>query len=167
MDVLNVAEPRAPLLTAAEYQAYARKLADLREIRDRDLPALLRDARGFVASDAAEEIAQIQEDYAVVEERIARLEELIRSAQVVRSDAPPDVVSLGRTVHVKYLRTGAVTSYRVAGVPSIEKGAVSAASPIGRALLGRSPGDLVAVDLPAGRVENLRILAVRPEEDPG
>src|SRR5690242_10172361 len=37
---------------------------------------------------------------------------------------------------------------------------VSARSPVGRALMGRRAGDVVSVDLPSGRVEALRIVAV-------
>jgi transcription elongation factor GreA len=167
MDVIDVEEPQAPLLTPAEYGAYLRRLEDLREIRDRDLPELMRDARSFVASDAAEEVVQIQEDFAVVDGRIARLEELIRTARVVHA-GPADVVCPGRTVEVEYLRTATVTSYRVAGTPpTSDIGTASAASPMGRAIIGRCAGDLVTVRLPAGRVEQLRILAVRRGVDPG
>ena len=49
----------ASLLTRADYDQYRAQLEELRRVRDRDLPELLRDARGFVASDAEEEIAQI------------------------------------------------------------------------------------------------------------
>jgi len=36
-----------PLLTQSEYAEYTAQLAELRRVRDRDLPGLLRDARGF------------------------------------------------------------------------------------------------------------------------
>ena len=42
----------ASLLTRADYDQYRAHLEELRRVRDRDLPELLRDARGFVASDA-------------------------------------------------------------------------------------------------------------------
>jgi transcription elongation factor GreA len=154
-----------PLLTPEEYERYGEELARLREIRDRDLRDLLRQARTFVANDAAEEVVQIQEDQAVVGARIERLEDLLATAQVIDGNAAPQVVTLGRSVEVEYLRTGKVASYLVAGVlPSpAGGGTVSAASPIGAALMGRSPGDIVAVELPRGRVEDLRIVSVRQE----
>src|SRR5687767_12437539 len=94
----------APLLTPKEYQRYAEELARLREIRDRDLPDLLREARTFVANDAAEEVIQIREDQAVVDARIGRLAELLATAQVIDGDAMPAVVTLGRSVEIEYLR---------------------------------------------------------------
>lgn len=151
-----------PLLTAEEHQSYLEELHRLREVRDRDLPGLLRDARTFVASDAAEEVIQIHEDQAVVNARIAHLTELLRRASIVADDESPHLVSLGRSVEVEYVGSGKVVTYHVAGIPA-HNGArtVSAGSPIGAALLGRSAGDLVAVELPSGRVEHLRVLSVQ------
>jgi transcription elongation GreA/GreB family factor len=37
---------------------------------------------------------------------------------------------------------------------------VSVRSPVGRALMGRRAGDVVAIELPSGRVESLQIVAV-------
>ena len=153
----------SPLLTAVEYDGYVEELRRLRAIRDRDLPGLLREARTFVASDAAEEIVQIHEDQAGVDARIGRLEELLSLARVIDGDVAPNVVTLGRCVEVEYVRTGAVATFRIAGALTASgQGTVSAASPIGKALMGRSPGDLVAAELPRGRVERLRILSVVP-----
>ena len=155
-----------PLLTPQEFERYGEELERLRAIRDRDLPDLLREARTFVANDAAEEVIQIHEDQAVVNARIGRLEELLSTAQVIDGDLAPDVVTLGRNVEVEYLRTGKVANYLIAGVPpsSAGDGTVSAASPIGAALMGRSPGEIVAVELPRGRIENLRIVSVWRDE---
>ena len=131
-------------------------------MRDRDLPGLLRDARGFVASDAEEEIAQIREDHVFVETRIARLEALLRDAHVIDDGEAPGMAFPGRVVEVEYTRSGKLASYRIggAGGPST----VSAGSPVGQALIGRAAGDVVAVDLPGGRVEELRIVAVARAE---
>jgi transcription elongation GreA/GreB family factor len=47
---------------------------------------------------------------------------------------------------------------------SVGHDVVSAGSPVGRALLGRAPGETVVVELPRGRVERLAILGVSPAE---
>jgi len=152
------------LFTAAEVEAHREELERLLEIRDRDLPRLRRHVRGFVASDVAEEIVQIQEDLAVVEQRISWLEETLREARIV-TDVEDGVVSVGRLVEVEYQGSGRVAAYHVTGSAlSAGPGSLSAGSPVGRALMGRVAGDVVAADLPTGRVEHLRILAVRPSE---
>jgi transcription elongation factor GreA len=150
-----------PLLTPEEHQSYRDELNRLCEVRDRDLPELLREARTFVADDAAEEVIQIHEDHAVVNARIAHLRELLNTASIVSGVAEPEVVAPGRSVEIEYVRGGKVVTYRMTGTPAhLGAHTVSAGSPIGSALLGRSTGDTVAVELPAGRVEHLRILRV-------
>ena len=152
----------ASLLTRADYEQHRAQLEELRRVRDRDLPELLRDARGFVASDAEEEIAQIRDDHVFVDARIAHLEALLRDAQVVADGEAPDVALPGRVVDVEYTRTGKLASYRIASTGSTaHPGTVSAGSPVGQGLIGRARGDLVSVDLPNGRAEELRIVAVR------
>jgi transcription elongation factor GreA len=149
-------------MTPEEYESYGEELGRLREMRDRELPGLFRDARTFVASDVTEEIIQIQKDQAVIGARIGRLQELLAAAQIVDGGAAPGIVTLGRVVEVEYVRTKRVATYLLVGVPPPSgSGAVSAGSPIGAALIGRSTGDIVAVELPNGRVENLHILSVR------
>ena len=92
----------ASLLTRADYDQYRAQLEELRRVRDRDLPELLRDARGFVASDAEEEMAQIREDHVFVESRIAHLEALLHDAHVISDSDAPGVAFPGRVVDVEY-----------------------------------------------------------------
>jgi transcription elongation GreA/GreB family factor len=151
------------LLTATEFAAYERELERLREDRSRKLPELMREARSFVAADAAEEIAQIEERQAVIDARIARLADLLSRATVVSDGQATDVVTLGSTVELEYERTKRRVRYRLTGAATgAGSGAVSAASPVGRALMGRHAGELVSAHLPGGRVEPLRIVAITP-----
>jgi transcription elongation factor GreA len=156
----------ASLLTRGDYEQYRAQLEELRRVRDRDLPDLLRDARGFVASDAEEEIAQIRDDHVFVDARIAHLEALLRDAHVVADGEAPDVAFPGRVVDVEYTRDGRLATYRIAGAGSTARpGTVSAGSPVGQGLIGRARGDLVSVELPNGRAEELRIVAVRRDDE--
>jgi transcription elongation factor GreA len=147
-------------MTAEEHAAGRRELERLRDVRARRVPERLRAARAFVSADAEEEIAQIRAEQAVMDRRIAALEETLARATVVgRPDA--DVVGLGSTVEVRYERTGLRAGYRVGGAPGASDGAsVSARSPIGAALLGGRAGEVVEAELPGGRRERLEILAV-------
>jgi transcription elongation factor GreA len=155
----------ASLLTRADYERYQGHLDELRRVRDRDLPELLRDARGFVASDAEEEIAQIREDHVFVQARIAHLEALLRDAHLVDDGEAPGIACPGRVVDVEYTRNGKLATYRIAGAGRAGgPGTVSAGSPVGQGLIGRGRGDLVSIDLPNGRAETLRIVDVRRDD---
>src|SRR5919202_5897260 len=84
-----------PIIGASELAEYELELDRLRAIRDRDVTDRMRRARGFVGADAAEEIAHIQEDNAVIDARIAWLQDLLRTATVL-PDGPADgVATLG------------------------------------------------------------------------
>ena len=146
------------VLGASEFAEYERELDRLRAIRTRDLPDRMRQARG---ADAAEEIAHIEEDQAVIRARIARLEDVLRTAIVLPVGPAEGVATLGCTVEVEYERTGRSARYRLSGIASGgDPSSVSARSPVGRALMGRRAGDVVSVELPSGGVEALRILAI-------
>jgi transcription elongation factor GreA len=165
MDTAKPQQTAPRPLAVAERAACVLRLEELRTIRDRDLPRLLREARAFLIPNT-EEIAQIRHDLHAVTSEIERLEQLLRTARIAPEDQLPDIVALGRPVDVEYVRTGRVQRYVIAdGPPSPGTTIVSAASPIGRALVGRSPGDVVAVSMPAGYVEDLRILSVRTGDD--
>src|SRR5436853_294757 len=145
--------PDAVLLTQREYARHREQLDALRRVRDSELPRLLRDARTYVLNDAIEEIAQIEEDDAIAQARISKLQDLLDGATVVPDDAvDDDVVTVGRTVEVLYMRSGQTASFGVAGTArSGGPRTVSARSPVGQAIMGRSRGDVVAVELPGDR----------------
>jgi transcription elongation factor GreA len=149
------------LMSASEHERHRAELERLRNGRDLELQDLLRDARTYVASDAVEEILQIEEDDAVLQSRITRLQQLLDDAEIVPDDAAEDVVALGRSVDVEYVRSGRHKTFVLVGTvePGVA-GAVSASSPVGQALMGRTAGEVVTALLPVGRAEDLLILAV-------
>ena len=103
---------------ASELVQYELELDRLRGVRADDLPDRMRRARGFVGADAAEEIAQIQGDRAVIDARIAWLEDLLRAATVLPEGPADGVATLGCAVEVEYERTGRRASYWLSGIAS-------------------------------------------------
>jgi transcription elongation GreA/GreB family factor len=71
------------------------------------------------------------------------------------------VVVIGSTVLVEDLDSGAVSQYRLASAHhSPGPDTISAASPMGRALVGATPGTIVTVELPNGRSRSVRLAEV-------
>jgi transcription elongation GreA/GreB family factor len=130
------------LLTAAEHAA-----------RHAELRLLLR----------RREIAGPEDEQAVLELRIARLEQLLADAAIVDDAQGAGVVAVGSVVDVDYVRLGRTATYRVT-VADAGPGRVSARSPVGRALMGRRAGDVVTAELPRGRRERLRVARVAPDD---
>lgn len=71
------------------------------------------------------------------------------------------VAVIGSTVLVDDLDSGKAIRYRLASAHhSLGPDAISAASPMGRALVGATPGTTVTVDLPNGRSRRVRLVEV-------
>jgi transcription elongation GreA/GreB family factor len=72
-------------------------------------------------------------------------------------------VAIGTLVTLYDLRTGDTVEYAITRAHAAAgPGTASAISPVGEAVLGRRPGDVVEVELPRGRIRELEVLAVRP-----
>jgi transcription elongation factor GreA len=98
---------------------------------------------------------------AVLERRIALLEEGIAHGGVVAPDPANGRVDAGERVTVRDVETQAVHELEIVGPLEVDPvlGRISVGSPIGSALLGRRAGDVVAVEAPRGLL-HLEILAV-------
>ena len=96
-----------------------------------------------------------REEQSFLEGRIATIEATLRVATVIETPGRAvDRVTLGSTVTIED-ESGARTTYVVVGSSEADPaaGRISNVSPVGRALIGRSAGDLVAVAAPRGEVQ--------------
>jgi transcription elongation factor GreA len=100
-------------------------------------------------------------EQAFVEGRIMTLRAMIRNAAIIEENGPSDVVGLGSRVTV--LEDGFDESelYHIVGSAEADplNGRVSNESPIGRALMGKRAGAVVAYHAPAGEIR-LTILSI-------
>ncbi len=110
---------------------------------------------GDLKENAEYHAAREQQSFA--EGRIAEIEDQLARAQVIDTsslDAGGKVV-FGATVSIIDLDTDDETKYQIVGAleADIKEGRISVQSPIARALIGRSEGDVVSVDAPGGTHE--------------
>ena len=147
-----------PVLTSRGAEILAAEIERLRDLKDEEFRARRRDALSVSATDDDAQMA-IGEDEAIIDARIANLALLLHQADVVDHDAGgEDIVNLGSRVLLEDLATGAVVEYEmVAWHDGAIAGTVSAASPVGQAILGRGVGDQLTIGLPGGRQRSLRI----------
>ncbi|MBS1878491.1 MAG: GreA/GreB family elongation factor [Actinobacteria bacterium] len=150
------------ILTRAGEEAMRTDLARLRRRLDGEFTERLREARDFGGSHENDEYLQIKEEEAVLASRIRQLESLLGSAQIVEEQSEAEgIVTIGALVEVRNKKSGAVRKHRLTGgFEPVEAGDVSANSPVGEALLGRAPGETVAVELPNGRTVRFEVVAV-------
>lgn len=130
--------------------APARSWPLTREAWDRlvDEVAQLRESVAELAGQGLEE-GIVRLPVAIASRRLETLHEVLERCELV--DETP-CVAIGRRATLRD-GDGSLMSYEIVfpGDGDVEKGWVSADSPLGVALLGASAGDVVHVDAPAGR----------------
>ncbi len=120
--------------------------------RRREVAARIKEAREFGDISENAEYDDAKNEQAMLEARIAVLEDKLRSATVIdASDLGTDLVRVGSVVHVKD-ESGKATRYTIVGSAEAEPAErkLSNESPVGKALLGRKSGDDVVIATPKG-----------------
>jgi transcription elongation factor GreA len=154
-------------LTTAGYDELVRELELLRSAHRAELAQRLRDARAFGSPGDDDEWLAVLEDVAVDQVRIAQLERLVATANVVDAAPSSDGAGLGSFVWVQD-DAGRAAQYELVGRRTAhhDDNAISLGSPVGKALLGSQRGDVVQVALPNGRERSLTVLDVRVRAEP-
>jgi transcription elongation factor GreA len=151
-------------LTETEYADLVTELDTLRASHRAELAERLRNARDFGPAAENDDLHAVLEDAAIDRARIAQLEDALRFASIVeQSDAVDGTAGLGSSVLVED-ELGATTRYALIGRRGSRSARheVTPGSPVGRALTGARSGDTVDVELPSGRVLQVRVVEVTP-----
>ena len=140
------------------------ELARLKSVDRHAVIAAIAEARshGDLSENADYDAAKERQGF--IEGRIAEIEHKLAGAQVIDPatvDAEGRVV-FGATVEIEDSDSGERHTYQIVGddEADIKHGKISVSSPIARALIGKSEGDLAEVDAPAG-IRSYEVLGVR------
>ncbi len=94
-----------------------------------------------------------REAQGLLELKIAKLQDLVANARVIdESKINTECVQMLNKVKIKNLANGSVVEYTLVGESeaNFKEGKLAAATPIGKALLGRKKGEIVEVQVPSG-----------------
>jgi transcription elongation factor GreA len=139
---------------------------ELRQLKSIERPGIIRQiAEARTHGDLSEnaEYHAARERQSFIEGRIAELEEIIASAEVIDpSTLSGEHVKFGALVRLVDEETEKEASYQIVGVheADIKSGRLSVSSPLAKALIGRKTGDAVSVPAPGGD-RSYEILDVR------
>ena len=155
--------PKDTILTPEGLEKLQAELEDLTTIKRREVAERIKDAREYGDISENSEYDDAKNEQAMLEGRIATIEEQLRSATVVKAeDLTSDVVQVGTSVNVKDQESGKSMSYIIVGSteanPAEKK--LSNESPVGRALIGHKKNDVVTVQLPNGTSRDLKITKI-------
>jgi transcription elongation factor GreA len=143
--------PKDVILTPEGLANLKAELEQLSTVRRREVAARIKDAREFGDISENAEYDDAKNEQAMLEARIAQLEDRLRSATVIdTSELDTDVVRVGTVVHVK--EGGKSTKYTIVGSAEAKPAEMklSNESPIGKALLGHKRGEEVTFATPKG-----------------
>ena len=155
--------PKDIILTPEGLEKLQSELERLQTTERREVAQRIKDAREFGDISENSEYDDAKNEQMMLEQRIAQLEERLRSAQVIdAAELSTDTVQVGTTVHVKDEKTGKSQKFTIVGSaeanPSEAK--LSNESPVGRALMGRKRNDVVSVQVPRGPARKLKITKI-------
>ena len=155
--------PRDVILTPEGLTKLKDELEHLQKDGRREVAQRIKEAREFGDISENSEYDDAKNAQAMLETKIAQLEERIRAATVVDpSELSSDVVGVGSTVHVKDEKTGKSQKFTIVGSAEVNPAElkVSNESPMGRALLGHKKNDLVSVAVPKGPARKFKITKI-------
>jgi len=157
--------PKDVILTPEGLDKLREELETLSTVRRREVAQRIKEAREF--GDIAEnsEYDDAKNEQAMLETRIAGLEEKLRAATVVdASEITTDVVQIGSVVNLKDEKTGNSLKYVIVGSteadPKADPPRLSNESPVGRALLGGKRNEIVSVQVPRGPARKFKITKI-------
>ncbi len=155
--------PKDVILTPDGLAKLKSELEHLQVAKRREVAARIKEAREFGDISENSEYDDAKNEQAMVEARIAQLEEQVRSATVIDAkELSTDQVKVGSTVHVKDEKTGKSVKYTLVGAPEANpaENKLSNESPVGKALLGHKRNDTVEVAVPRGPKRKLKITKI-------
>ncbi|KAB3533809.1 transcription elongation factor GreA [Alkaliphilus serpentinus] len=144
---------REVVLTVNGLKKIEDELEQLKTVRRKEVAERIKQAIAFGDISENSEYDEAKNEQAQVEERIMKLEGMLKKARVIdEDDISVDVVSIGSTVHVKDIEFNEEVEYTIVGSAEADpyELKISNESPVGRTLLGKKVGDIVEVQIPDG-----------------
>jgi transcription elongation factor GreA len=144
------------ILTPAGHKKLKEEIEHLSTVKRREVAERIKQAREF--GDIAEnsEYDDAKNEQAMLEHRIATLEERLKNARVIaKNEITTDVVSVGTRVRLRDVDAKETLEYTIVGSaeanPTEQK--LSNESPVGKAIIGRKKGETVEVTAPRGSLK--------------
>jgi transcription elongation factor GreA len=129
------------------------ELEETKSVRRREVAERIRQAIAFGDISENSEYEDAKNEQAFIEGRILTLEKMLRNARIIdEKNLDTEVVSLGSVVLLKDLEIGDEIQYTIVGSAEADPGEnkISNESPVGKAILGKSKGNVVEVQVPVG-----------------
>ena len=144
---------RTPV-TKEGYEALKKELENLKRVERPENIKAIEEARahGDLSENAEFDAAKDRQGF--IEGRISELGFKLATADIINTEnLPKDRAMFGSKVLLENIDSGEEVEYRLVGPDEsdIEKGRISVSSPLGKAILGKKPGDELTLIVPGGK----------------
>ena len=143
---------RVPV-TPEGYDALKKELENLKRVERPENIKAIEEARAHGDLSENAEFAAAKDRQGFIEGRISELQFKLANADIIVPDTlSKDKAVFGSQVLLENIETGESVQYQLVGPDEsdIEKGRISVSSPLGRAILGKKPGDELTFQVPGG-----------------
>ena len=143
------------LLTQQEFDKIVQEHEELITVGRKKAAEDLKEAKSYGDLSENAEYDAAKDAQAELEERISRLEYMMRNARIIsEDDLTGEHVNLGLGVKINDMKSKKEYTYTIVGITNADpfQGKISNESPVGKALLGKKVGDIVDVETVAGEL---------------
>ena len=144
------------ILTPEGYTKLKEEIESLSTTKRREVAERIKLAREFGDITENSEYDDAKNEQAMLEHRIALLEERLANARVIEADEiTSDVVGIGTKVRLKDMDANETIEYTIVGSAEANPAEhrLSNESPVGKAILGHKKGETVDVAAPRGSLK--------------
>jgi transcription elongation factor GreA len=144
------------ILTPEGFSKLKEEIEQLSTVKRREVAERIKHAREFGDITENSEYDDAKNEQAMLEHRIALLEDRLANARVIEADdIPTGVVGIGTKVRLRDIDANETIEYTIVGSAEANPAEhrLSNESPVGKAILGRKKGEIVEVAAPRGSLK--------------
>lgn len=148
-----MSDTQETVVSQEKFDEMVKELENLKTVRRTEIAKNLEYARSLGDLSENAEYQEARELQAATEERIRKLEELVKRAHIVTDGKKKDVVGFGSKVAIKKDGTSDAHEYTIVGSEEADmrERKLSHVSPLGAALMGKKKGDTFTFETPNGK----------------
>ena len=155
---------RQAVITPEGLEKLKEEIEHLTTAKRREVAERIKQAREFGDITENSEYDDAKNEQAMLEHRIATLEERLTSARVVnKKEIPTGVVAVGTKVRLRDVAARETIEYHIVGSAEANpaENKLSNESPVGKAIIGKKKGETVEVTTPRGKALKYKIMDIK------
>ena len=145
--------PKEELISQEKFEELTKEFEEMRTTRRREVAEQLEYARSLGDLSENAEYQEARDLQAATEERIKKLEDLVKNTKILTDGKKKNEVSFNSVVSIKKEGSPDVHEYTIVGSEEADMRVkkLSHVSPLGAALMGKKKGDVFTFETPSGK----------------